>query len=103
MKYKRQNVYIYATFLYVGGALIGIAVQAVNCIFIMRLFDDNEKVAKNNRTSDTMLLHGSSHQSIHAGGSLTSNNPSYNLTENHRYGSINGSAQSLDTKHYQAT
>ena len=87
-------------FIHLGGALLGIVVQTINCVFIMRLFDDddNEKVANSNRTSDTILLNGSSNVSIHTHGSMSSNNPSYNLTDSHRYGAINSSTQSLNTK-----
>ena len=62
----------------------------------MRLFDndDNEKIVKSNRTSDTILLNGSSNLSIHTHGSMSSNN----LTDSHRYGAINSSTQSLNTK-----
>ena len=66
----------------------------------MRLFDDDdsEKIAKSNKTSDTILLNGSSNLSIHTHGSMSSNNPSYNLTDSHRYGAISSSTQSLNTK-----
>ena len=66
----------------------------------MRLFDNNEKIDKSNRTSDAMLLNGSSNQTIHTDTQASSsNNPSYNIIDGHKYGSVNSSTHSLDTKH----
>ena len=67
----------------------------------MRLFENNDKVTRSNRTSDTILLAGSSSQTIHTEELASNNKPSYNIADGHRYGSVNSSTNSINTKHFQ--